>query len=679
MFKKKVLAVVLCMTVMFLFGCDFFSPATTTKNTADTTDTTTVSTSEVTSTETDITLQLTYIYNLAVSTNAFTGTYEEWLESVRGPQGIPGKSVELQVAGGYVQWKYSDETTWKNLVEIASLKGEAGDSVLFQVTGEFIQWKYTNDTDWTNLLDLSTLSGPAGADGKDVTFQVADGYIQWKYLDDTVWTNLVDLIDLTGTDGREVEFNVSATHIQWRYAGETTWVDLVELAILTGADGETGTDGKQIELNVSSTIIQWRYVGDTEWIDLMDLTDLYGTVNNYFTDFALLHDLARNSDIYTVIGDIVCIYDTGYFLYDGVNVLHVYNPYHGLYEAGDRLEVTGHYTYYQGNWQISAITNEVLVSEGNPLTISPNEITLESMLNLSVYDKMTYAEYYSFTTVLDDYFYYYLETGTGISFNENISDELFDKLMQYGNLYGREVRFEGFIYRFLDANHIEFFINDFEVLDYRIYFETYGFDYIEPMFLKYNDPITTLPVPQAEGYSFLGWYLDEDFTTPFTLTTMPDFDLVLYAKFNRAPEIYGVEESFISLGSVFDPLFDVYAYDEEDGDLTSSIVYTGNIDVNAEGKYILTYSVTDSDGATSEVTRIINVVSSTVTYPTGYFNFKYATPELRLTFVAAAEKYLLNTMYGGVPLYANGTFDIYSDRILLPVDNYIPVMGYGAN
>ena len=51
----------------------------------------------------ELTMQLKNIYLLAVKVNAFEGTYEEWLETVRGPQGVPGedgKSPLIRVSDG---------------------------------------------------------------------------------------------------------------------------------------------------------------------------------------------------------------------------------------------------------------------------------------------------------------------------------------------------------------------------------------------------------------------------------------------------------------------------------------------------------------------------------------------------------------------------------------------------
>lgn len=54
----------------------------------------------------------------------------------------------------------------------------------------------------------------------------------------------------------------------------------------------------------------------------------------------------------------------------------------------------------------------------------------------------------------------------------------------------------------------------------------------------------------------------------------------------------------------------VTATDLEDGDLTDDITWTGNIDWNNVGVYIITYSVTDSDGAVSEpATKTVNIVA----------------------------------------------------------------------
>ncbi|XMB72031.1 leucine-rich repeat protein [Mycoplasmatota bacterium WC30] len=337
--KRKIFVFfVLVISVFFLVSCDLFSSPTTTTTTITTTTTattvTTTNTSNVTTDNTttiitrlDLDIRLLSIYDLAVQAEVFEGTYEEWLETVQGPQGDPGTEVLLQVASGYIQWQYVGETEWTNLVELATLVGPAGADgidgingtdgldgleVTFQVASGYIQWQYVGDTEWTNLVELATLVGPAGADGIDgidgtdgleVTFQVASGYIQWQYVGDTEWTNLVELATLVGpagadgadgingidgADGLEVTFQVASGYIQWQYVGDTEWTNLVELATLVGpagadgidgingTDGTDGTDGLEVTFQVASGYIQWQYVGDTEWVNLVELATLVG-------------------------------------------------------------------------------------------------------------------------------------------------------------------------------------------------------------------------------------------------------------------------------------------------------------------------------------------------------------------------------------------------------------------
>lgn len=76
-----------------------------------------------------LTVKLKQIYNLSVEAEIFSGTYEEWIETVRGPKGLPGedgREITLRVENGYIQWQYIGETNWQNLIEISALKGSSG-------------------------------------------------------------------------------------------------------------------------------------------------------------------------------------------------------------------------------------------------------------------------------------------------------------------------------------------------------------------------------------------------------------------------------------------------------------------------------------------------------------------------------------------------------------------------
>ncbi|MBC1797668.1 DUF5011 domain-containing protein [Listeria booriae] len=79
---------------------------------------------------------------------------------------------------------------------------------------------------------------------------------------------------------------------------------------------------------------------------------------------------------------------------------------------------------------------------------------------------------------------------------------------------------------------------------------------------------------------------------------------------NDAPVIHGQDVTF-KAGKAFDPTAGVTASDTEDGDITSTIEITAN-DVNPDvaGVYHVTYSVTDSDGNTTEVTYTVTVLTN---------------------------------------------------------------------
>ncbi|WP_394883846.1 immunoglobulin-like domain-containing protein [Clostridium tertium] len=74
---------------------------------------------------------------------------------------------------------------------------------------------------------------------------------------------------------------------------------------------------------------------------------------------------------------------------------------------------------------------------------------------------------------------------------------------------------------------------------------------------------------------------------------------------NKVPTITA-SDKVITLGEKFEPLMDVRAYDEEDGDITNKIkVISNNIDINKLGIYEVIYEVEDSKGA--KTTKKISV------------------------------------------------------------------------
>ena len=64
---------------------------------------------------------------------------------------------------------------------------------------------------------------------------------------------------------------------------------------------------------------------------------------------------------------------------------------------------------------------------------------------------------------------------------------------------------------------------------YTITFESRAGSSVESMTLDFDTEITLPNNPSRPGYSFTGWYIDNELTTPFDLERMPANDIVLYA------------------------------------------------------------------------------------------------------------------------------------------------------
>ena len=223
--------------------------------------------------------------------------------------------VEVRNNGTAIQWKYSDETDWRDLAALTELYGADGKDGTDGKDGingadgkdgaNGIDGKDgangADGKDGTNGIDgkdgtngIDGKDGINGIDGKDGTNGI-DGKDGTNGVDGKDGTNGVDGKDGTngidgkdgingadgkdGADGKTVEVQKTDSHIQWRYEGEE-WQNLVALADiegLAGQNGENGENGKTPEFRVNENKLEWRYIGDTVWHDIYDLSVLKGT------------------------------------------------------------------------------------------------------------------------------------------------------------------------------------------------------------------------------------------------------------------------------------------------------------------------------------------------------------------------------------------------------------------
>lgn len=65
---------------------------------------------------------------------------------------------------------------------------------------------------------------------------------------------------------------------------------------------------------------------------------------------------------------------------------------------------------------------------------------------------------------------------------------------------------------------------------YTIHFQSNGGSFVNSITQNYGSTVTAPSNPTRQGYTFAGWYSDGELTSPYTFTTMPAENRVLYAK-----------------------------------------------------------------------------------------------------------------------------------------------------
>jgi len=146
----------------------------------------------------------------------------------------------------------------------------------------------------------------------------------------------------------------------------------------------------------------------------------------------------------------------------------------------------------------------------------------------------------------------------------------------------------------------------------------------------------------------------------------------------EVPIIYGVNTY---TQSVFEELeAKINAFDIQEGDLTADIVMTSPGSFDEPGTYTVTFEVTDSEGHTGEfaVTVEVSVPDTVVANYLSGIDLSKLDAENKGILFAAAERYLLENVYGGVPLYTSAARVMYSDRVSLFSPEFNGVMGFGT-
>lgn len=98
---------------------------------------------------------------------------------------------------------------------------------------------------------------------------------------------------------------------------------------------------------------------------------------------------------------------------------------------------------------------------------------------------------------------------------------------------------------------------------------------------------------------------------------------------NIKPVITGADDVTIDFGGLFDLMEGVSAADNVDGDLTSRIIVSGDVNSEVPGTYLVTYTVTDLSGNTASMQRNISVKEAPLTLLE--LNKPYTSPDNNMT------------------------------------------------
>ena len=144
------------------------------------------------------------------------------------------------------------------------------------------------------------------------------------------------------------------------------------------------------------------------------------------------------------------------------------------------------------------------------------------------------------------------------------------------------------------------------------------------------------------------------------------------------PIIYGIEAYEQNVFETLD--YKLNAFDIKEGNLTSSIVMVSEGSFDQPGEYPVYFEVTDSEGFVGQFTVYVSVGIDDV-YPANYLSgvdLSKLDADNKGILFAAAESYLLENVYAGVPLYTSANRILYSDRVSLYSPEYNGVMGFGV-
>jgi hypothetical protein len=163
----------------------------------------------------NITIQMTAVpYGTAPSVDK-SGTNTAPVFNIKFPLAQDGRTPQLRVSGGYMQYRYSDTDAWTNIVAMSTLKGDTGSTPDMTVVMTSVPYGTTPSVEksGTSEAPVFNIKFPLAQDGRTPMFQVAGGYMQYRYSDTDMWVDIVEISTLkgekgdTGADGKTPVFD----------------------------------------------------------------------------------------------------------------------------------------------------------------------------------------------------------------------------------------------------------------------------------------------------------------------------------------------------------------------------------------------------------------------------------------------------------------------------------------
>ena len=126
--------------------------------------------------------------------------------------------------------------------------------------------------------------------------------------------------------------------------------------------------------------------------------------SNRFTDFTELYTNSSINDLVTIEGIVSTVFSGGFFVFDGAEYAGVYmgsgGTGGGVVEVGDEVSVTGLYARYYTLYQLANIENIEVLSSGNTVDTTGEEITIEAINALDSQNPLIHGDFYELTGTL---------------------------------------------------------------------------------------------------------------------------------------------------------------------------------------------------------------------------------------------------------------------------------------